>query len=577
MSSIVILVIIIYFPIYGNTFKPYTGLISPLKFFSALGLIMLIIKFNNYFKTPKQSIDIKKEYFFHPILLTAFIITYILTRLYFILHSPINVSDDWQAITSGKSIIENGYFPSITTNDSQYGYIRGAYVSILVAIFFKLFGYSIYVAKAVPAFIGLLNSILFYNICSKIFQNRWVKVLSLIIYIVCPLIIFNDWFIRMYVFYEFFALLSILFLFRINLFIETKQNKKILTYIILIVLINIFCWFLSFDPGKYLILILNIFGLFAILFLNRKELYKFDIIKKITCNKFLRITDMFILVTIIMSGFMIRYFPVIQDRIFFLLNGKLDNSLHLSFYKIFFEENIILTLLFITSSLFIVKLKNNSSKLITIIGISLFLLHLISSDDLQVSRGLLYFIPIYIIIALISLENIIEWIGSKLFSILLIMIIVLNILLSFPLNYIESFPSLENELHYQDDLGLYSFIKTDLKNYTILQSTYENMPDLFFDTYTEFNIILNSHSTTDIPYFYFDSENNLYRQISTKTPVVTNADIFENKFNILLKNKVAIVILPHVRELFIDNKTFEVIRQKLPNLRKFVGYEIYYN
>ena len=65
--------------------------------------------------------------------------------------------DEYAHILSGSELFETGHFAEIYKGEY---YNRGAYVSFLVGLFFKLFGQTLFVAKIVPAIIGIINLLL---------------------------------------------------------------------------------------------------------------------------------------------------------------------------------------------------------------------------------------------------------------------------------------------------------------------------------------------------------------------------------------------------------------------------------
>jgi hypothetical protein len=574
--NVTILILVNSLDSYNKWFIETLNIESPTKIFLIFTFSFLILKFNRKYKNKIKLHNLLKSHLSYRHFF-VFLVIFIIIKIFFIVGSPINVSDDWQAIISGKNLIENGSFTHITLSDSSIGYTRGMYVSLTTALFFKLFGQTMFVAKAVPAFIGTICFILFYLVSRKIFETRQTQVLAIVIYTLSPLVIFSHWFVRMYVFYELFLLATIWLLFKINTSLKEKNKNSTAIYTLFLLILNFINWTLSFDTGKYLIAIATILGVIILTYLNREIILEHRYIKNILVNRIIGTYHLLLITMIIVTALTINFIPVVQDRIVFLISGKLDNASHMSIYTFFFIKNLSLAIFFAVSCFMISRMRNDNTKIITIIGSILFLLHLISSQDLQIIRSVIYFFPIFILVSLISLEIFIQKYKSKFVGFIIIALLFTNLFYSYPSGFITTHPYLENELHYQDDVGLYSFIKGDLKDYIIIQSTYENMPDIFFESKTLFNVILNGHSTTNIPYFYFDNNSKNYRQISTNVPVISDKEMFYNKLTELSKVKTAIVILPHVRESFLDEDSYNFIKETLPNKKEFIGYVVYYN
>ncbi|MFA5856447.1 MAG: hypothetical protein WC867_03750 [Candidatus Pacearchaeota archaeon] len=485
--------------------------------------------------------------------LTLITLIFLFIKIYFIVFHPIMVSDDWQAIFVGKIFLETGKFPSISSIEGPY--FRGLYLSLLTSVFFYIFGQNIYIAKTIPAFLGLINLILVYFISKNISKNKKIILISMILYAIHPLIIFNHWFIRFYVFYEFFFLIIILlFIILINKTNNISLNQKLLI-ICLILIINLINWFFGFDDGKYIILIITII---SFIYLNLIKINKKKII-------ILLIIPILILIIYL-------FFPLIQNKINFFLNVKLPNSNHLDLKVVLFEKNILLILFFVIG--FLIFYKNSKLNYLFYVTMFMLILHLISSQDLQMSRSILYLISAIIIGASITLVYFIKIIKNKLIISIFILIIIINFINMYPPGFIKNHPYLENELHYQDDLGVYTYINENLKDYTIIQSNYEIMSEVFFNSKTEYIFISNEKEIKAIPYIFFDNSSNIYRQISTKTPVIYDKDKFF--YDIKYKKVVLIASIPSSR-YYLDKESLNMILLNLPNKKEFEGYVIYYN
>jgi hypothetical protein len=131
-----------------------------------ISITSIIFGFSLFYKNREKlkNINFNKNNKFQnfSILLIIFIL-FLATKLFFILNYSGNFADDWQHIIAGSTFLENGHFHKIS-NQFENGYMRGSYVSFTVAIFFYLFGKTLFVAKLVPAFIGLINFFLFHSI-----------------------------------------------------------------------------------------------------------------------------------------------------------------------------------------------------------------------------------------------------------------------------------------------------------------------------------------------------------------------------------------------------------------------------
>ncbi|MEI6731925.1 MAG: hypothetical protein WCK90_04575, partial [archaeon] len=157
--------------------------------------------------------------------------------------------DEWNHILSGIELFKTGHFAEIYPGEN---YSRGSIISFLEGLFLSLFGKSIFVAKMVPAIIGVFNFVLLYNLARKFIYKKFYLLTLMVMYTLSPLIIFSHFYIKISVLYEF-VILIILTLFLRILNYKSKLNRVLLISL-LIVLIDIILYFLLQDLGIYMII-----------------------------------------------------------------------------------------------------------------------------------------------------------------------------------------------------------------------------------------------------------------------------------------------------------------------------------
>jgi len=497
-----------------------------------------------------------KEGWGYSVGLIVIVVIFFIIKIYFSLFHPIIVSDDVQAIFIGNSILHGNGFSEITS----YGipYLRGAPMSFMVALFFCIFGFSINVAKLVPAFLGSISFFIFYKLSKKLIECKKILLLTLALFVFHPLIIFNHWFVRFYVIYELFFLISIFLSISLLESLKLKKNLKSLLLLGGLLTLIVFNWFFIYDDGKNLIVFTILLEI--IIIVN----FKISIIK----NKILYWIGIF---SITIIAF---FLDSVKNIIKFFLFGNLKNSEHLGLLIVLFQKNWIFSIaLIIGIPLFFFSGKNNKKLIYFVVGL-LVLLHLISSKDLQISRGILYFFPGLILSMGIIINQFNKTFNKKYTIFIICIFIFATYLPLYPPEYITNHPYLEEELHYQDDLSLYNFINLNLTGYRVIQTNYEILQETFFNVTTEYIFITNEEYLKKAEYFYYDNFSKTYRQISTKTPIISNPDLF---FRDIQENRTVLILAEHVYRGYLNENILNKIREELPNKKEFEGYIIYYN
>ena len=414
--------------------------------------------------------------------------------------------DEYYHILSGIEFFKSGHFAELNSGEL---YNRGAYVSVLVGLFFKLFGQTIFVAKMVPAFLGIINFFLLFNISKKKFLSKKYTLLILAIYTIIPWFIFNHFYIRMYVFYESFILaLTWFFLLIIQTF--NKFNRFII-YLISILLISLITYFFSYDSGKYPILLYSVFLLAYLYFFKFQKLLTN---KNIFKNNFLKI---FIFIFILTVAYLINSQEIltlfIQANITHLPNGPGYNNL-------FFNLNLTFSIFFLLS-FFLLFIKNIGGATKTLIASSLllFTIHLLSPKNFQMTRAIIYLLSIFYLIAIFSLSKYLSTSKIKI-NLFLLFCIFLNIYENYPKNFLLA-PYIPEEVNYIDN-EIYKDILENCKDHLIITAGYPGVaifqgiqPDYFLNTQIEKQ-----------PKSYKTEGKNTYIEVYSKIPIITNGGDF---------------------------------------------------
>lgn len=482
------------------------------------------------------------------LLLIISICIFITIKLYMVFTYNGSFSDEYYHITSGLEFIHTGHFAEIYTGER---YTRESYFSVLVGLSLIIFGKTLFAAKLVPLFIGIVNLFLLIYIASKLFIQKYSVILLILSYSFFPWVIFDHFYVRFYVFLEFIILLIT------ALFIKYIQNKQ-RKYLYIIFLINIL--FLIFYRGASSNLI-NAFSfslLFSnIIFMHIKEVYQ----KIFLFKKFLYYGIFLIFCTLYLSSnFILNSFNEL-----FYGQLKYANS-DLNYYKFFFSLNFILTALVFFSLSHIFRSKNAILKSLFLAFVGLATLHFFSNPDSQTIRAIFYLMPLYLLFSIyfstfvFSIKN--EIFGFKyIISALLLLNVTITVLKNYPPNFF-SFPYIHTEIMYYDS-SIYPVVNEKCALGTIITA---NRPDIleFYNLHssyylnTQYNIEDWVENDPESKYSFYNEETKTFYYTNTKTPVIFNVAELSNIVNALSGRPVCIVtgLMPYA---WIDQTTRDYI------------------
>ena len=484
--------------------------------------------------------------------------------------------DEYFHIFNGVNLEKEGKFASFSLDETPY--VRGAYVSIIVGIFFKLFGEHILVAKIVPALIGTLNFILFLYISNKLISNKYYRTLAIILYTISPWTIFNHFYIRMFVVYEFFLLLTVLLFINLLKSIQERNKKLIgitLVAIIFSLVINSVNYLLIKDVGSLVVIGVTLIGILYIIIFEssnieiegEKLLSKTfrKILKIPTCPKIIYLVALFVIGSKIFGVF---------DDIILLTSLKIAHTTptNMKYDHFFFVNNIILTLLFISSIFVFLRSKSKYVKLSIFLAIPLFIAHIMSSQDLQTIRAIFYFFPLYYLVSIVTLENI-NFKFKKLSRVLFILLIFLTIIINYPPNFSNQ-PNIPEEILYQDYQEAYGFVDKNCEGRKIYAILHQPHISLFYIKRVDYTAYINP----GVP----EIDSRYYKEGNKTFTVYGNIEVIQDK-NYLEKLKVTsekfcMITSDEYRHMrsYMQEKDYRELDGSF-NFKKFRGLNVYWN
>ncbi|MCP4602316.1 MAG: hypothetical protein GY847_17670 [Proteobacteria bacterium] len=475
--------------------------------------------------------------------------------------------DEYLHIFSGTSFLQEGRFARFYSNHSAY--LRGSYVSVIVAAFLSIFGKSLFVAKLVPILLGTINYFLFFHISNKAISDKKLTLLLLAIYTLSPWVIFNHFYIRFYVFYEFFLLLLLVLSHGLLAAINKNKWRSFFLYLLAIFSLNLFNLVLSNDNGKHL-LSLSTALLLAFVFIFEIDKMRLSIQGPIgkTLTRFLGLNRYAKSIFLAAFAVFIFFFLNLDSKLEYLRGGTLAYPGSEDRYTSFFvHRNTLFFIFFICAPALFYILKTSYHKVIVIIGITLFSLHIFSSSDLRIMRGILYFIPLFYLVSCITIDNL------KFFSywptfFIISTLLVATTLTGFTDKFLQG-PNLPREIHYIDYQALYSTVKSRCaSDEIIVDASPSAYISQFYNVNLDYVMVATKHKKSNN--YYFDSKTKKYYTVLGDVPVLESFKALKR-----LKRNVCLIVRSPSKRRFVPRSKYVALKKRF-HLASYQNLELLY-
>ena len=402
-------------------------------------------------------------------------VVFILIRLLLPIKFDGSLVDEYWHITSGLSLFETGNYAYFYDNGKPYD--RGLLMSLWVASWLTLFGKSITIAKLAPISIAIINYFLFLYLTLKLVDKRKFQLLALLLFTSSPWIIFSHFYIRFYVVNEMFLLVLLVLGYKLYKANRDEKWISVSLFLFLIILLNFMNLALTRVQSEYMLLFASgvmLAALFVYEF-NTEAATKNRLFSAISRSVWLsnRVYRALIVLAVALFGLIVLDG---SSKFEFLLNASLEYS---SFegYKypwLFWEKNSVITAFFVfASATFFWKSAGYERVLLLIAGL-IFIIHTVSSVDLQIVRGITYFLPVYYLVAVIGMAKVFslsalrdrtEWLWYIVISSVFLALTLTNVSRAF-----YSGPEIKFEVFYIEYERLYSAVNKNCQGNLIVEA-----------------------------------------------------------------------------------------------------------
>lgn len=484
-------------------------------------------------------------------------------------------ADEYFQIISGINLFENGELPKLVKYTENWQYNRGSHVSFLVGLFMFIFGKTIFVAKTVPITLGCLNFIMLSYISKSIINNKLLRITYLLLFSFLSWSIFNHFYIRGYVFTEFSLILLIFLNFKLIDYIKNNNLLKTIAVFFSTLLVFSINYYFSNDATKYIIPLAffsqSIFLYFFLLSEKNNKIYILINLLKEKIKKFLFINPIIILIILIILNI-----PFFKSTISHLLYGKSNTTPnHINFNQFFFNLNLMFSILAILSLISLPFTKNSKAKLIFTTIFPLLFLHYISSEELQVIRGMMYIFPLFFLSSFLFLDQFSK-IRPKTSTTITLIIILLSFIPTlknqYNLVFNKGYPVIPNEIGYHEYSKRYALMKKMSENNITFIAEYNTQKQAFFDF--KYNYKVDFLNTLDDHYNHFRDEKGTLRELYTNTEVISDFQYFKH---LVEKNNSCILLENYSRNHFLGEEAYNYIVDNFSIVNEGIDYKIYCN
>lgn len=450
-----------------------------------------------------------------------------------------NFQDEMWHMIAAKSIVSGDGLP-VLNSWSSVGYTRGLPVTLIVAGIFQIFGISNEVAKIAPFLLGLVSLIGFIYIAHKILFTQFARWYAVLIYVISPWLIFNAFYIRGYIFLQ----ASLMTIVALSIFTHESLGKRqwIRSFlgVMIMTAITYINYFHLYDATYLLIPVVYISTLGTVFLVS----FPRDILS--TRNKLQLFLGIGVL-GLLVGSLELNYISLLSQ----LLGGAETNNVgtHIGFNEFFLLRSPLFTYLSVLIILFWKKLQGKQLVFL-FVTFPIVLLHFLSDYSLQLMRGLVYIVPIFLLLASLGLDKVLVLTrGRQLKVPILICVIVVSSLYTardFREIFIAGYPVFPREIGYLEFEQTYTYIKENLSDAILISVEYTNQQASFWDVNFVYNIDFTEEILNTLPFYqlhYVDSED-ILRQYYTNTPVIQDEQEFKDLVEIDSNPRVCLVTQP---------------------------------
>jgi len=476
--------------------------------------------------------------------------------------------DEYWHITSGTSLFESANYAYFYNSGGPYN--RGLLMSLWVGLWMALFGKSLLVAKLAPISIAIINYFLLLYLSIKLVPKRRFQILLLLLYTLSPWCIFSHFYIRMYIVYEMFLLILLVLGYKMYKAMKNVNWNSAILFLFLITVLNILNLITSNDSGEYLLFFASAVML-ASLFI-----YEFNVAPGVSRGFFKTSAGSIIFSTKTSRAVVVLIISLLAfialdavNMIKFLLSAQLEytSSPEYKYTWFFWKKNAVVTVFFVLAVATFWLRGNGYEKIILPVAGALFFIHIMSSPDLQIIRGVIYFMPLYYLSAVIGVSKVrypSEWIWYVVISSMLLIATVTNV----PRNFYWA-PGITTEIHYIEYADLYESVTKNCSGNLIVEAA-PSSPFIarFYGVNIDY-VLSTATNAEKYDLYSVDTSTAGFKTTWGEVPVLTNLDDLK-----LLDRDICLIVRGPSQNRFLPS-TVQNLLKSVKKSWKFYNIKLY--
>lgn len=331
-----------------------------------------------------------------------------------------------------------------------FDYLRGLPISLLLTTLFTLFGKSLYIAKLLPASIGIINAFLLYRASKHVIKKKPYIALLLVLYTIGPFVLLNHFYIRFYILYEMYLLLFVNLFISIVQAIDAKKKAQfwVQTTLTLFLIFGVVA--ASHDLGRFVFIAMVIFFYVYLLIFHLNKIEAKAMLADGTIElKTLHFSKLQKILALCVVGAILAYFLYHTGlaQKFFAQTIIYTNTAAYKYHALFTMRHALFVIFFVLSLLtYRLSEKNKNVSVLFVTITALFFSHFVMPKSFQLTRTIMYIFPVFFLFAVTTLAYLPV---TKKCRIPIIAALLLAVITSYPEQFVSR-PQITSELHYKE-------------------------------------------------------------------------------------------------------------------------------
>lgn len=479
--------------------------------------------------------------------------------------------DEYYHIISALDVARTGEYAQIY-HHSRYD--RGAMMTWWVGLWLRVFGPSIFVAKLAPASLGIINYVLLTIVGSHLLGKTRSLVLLLLVYTVSPWVIFNHFYVRFYVVNETLLLALLVLVCHAYRAASQERYRWCLVDLVAIAVLNGLNLAFTRDATKFFVLLATAVVLAAYYVIDASQLgvrLKADRGHVRSWVGRVLAVPVWAKLLVLGTGAAGAWFSLdLAPHLDFILHGtppfgaKPGNR----YPDLFVEANHVISLFFLAAVwLGIWRASDGLVRLVVITAVVLLTVHLVSNPPLQITRGIMYFMSLYYLVAAVGFDRL-PWSTRWPVFVAVLAAFVATTVLAWPKRFLRR-PHVRGEISYIDYHKLYSDVAEHCGSATVVTAGASSFAGELYGVKTDY--VLSATGRAKSNEEYYRAADGKIRTALRDVEVLTKYSDFKQ-----LPGEVCLIVRTPNSYKFVRKRTMKPMYSEADLSKKYAGLRLYH-